>query len=219
MCSSALSELSPTSVTQSLSSAPNPTVPEQRQSSPKANNTNMLEAYKNKPSRCNALSPISVVRASSSDGYNWRKYGQKQVKSPTGSRSYYRCTHSECCAKKIECCDHSGHVVEVVYKSQHSHDPPRKTNYGRESKFASSKQPNMENIVLEKPIRVSNDSNPCPSSKQPPQEVACSADGKRHNASDQRDNSKVDLKDEHVIEIEPKKRQVDASFLFFEDRK
>ncbi|KAK4265381.1 hypothetical protein QN277_026440 [Acacia crassicarpa] len=206
VCSSALSELSPTSVTQSLSSAPSPAVPEQRQSSAKANNTNMLEAYKNKPSRCNALSPVSVVRASSSDGYNWRKYGQKQVKSPTGSRSYYRCTHSECCAKKIECCDHSGHVVEVVYKSQHNHDPPRKTNFGRESKFASSKQPNMENIVLEKPIRVSNDSNPCPSSKQPPQEVPCSADGKGHNASDQRDNSKVDLKDEHVIETEPKKR-------------
>ena len=161
----------------------------------------------------------SVMRASSTDGYNWRKYGQKQVKSPTGSRSYYRCTHSECCAKKIECSDHSGHVVEVVYKSQHSHDPPRKTNYGRESKFASSKQPNVENIVLEKPIRASNDLNPCPSSnpssKQPPEEVPCSADGKGQNSSDQRDSGRDDLKDEHIIETESKKRQVDAFICYF----
>ncbi|XP_054806561.1 probable WRKY transcription factor 32 [Prosopis cineraria] len=206
VCSSALSELSPTSVTQSLSSAPSPAVPEQRKSSSKVNKVNVLEVDQKKPAHRNTLSLLSIVRTSTSDGYNWRKYGQKQVKSPTGSRSYYRCTHSECCAKKIECCDHSGHVVEVVYKSQHSHDPPQKTNSGRESKFAPSKRPNLENIVLENPIRVLNDSNPCPSSKEPPQEAPCSADRKRQNSSDQSENGKAALKDEHAIVTEPKKR-------------
>lgn len=32
----------------------------------------------------------SVVNASTGDGFNWRKYGQKQVKSSDNSRSYYR---------------------------------------------------------------------------------------------------------------------------------
>jgi hypothetical protein len=32
------------------------------------------------------------------DGYNWRKYGQKLVKGI--GRSYFKCTHPDCSAKK-----------------------------------------------------------------------------------------------------------------------
>lgn len=219
VCSTPLSELSPTSVTRSLSSAPSPTVPEQRLSSSKVNNVHVPEVEKKKPSRRNTLSPVSVVRASASDGYNWRKYGQKQVKSPTGSRSYYRCTHSDCSAKKIECCDHSGHVVEVVYKSTHTHDPPRKTNSTRESKLASSKQLTVQNNAPEKPMRVLNDSSPCPSSKEPPQEAPCSPDKKRQNPSDHSENGKVDSEEEHVTEPEPKRRQVGGYIYFLQAQK
>ncbi|XP_023730352.1 probable WRKY transcription factor 32 isoform X1 [Lactuca sativa] len=60
------------------------------------------------------------------DGYNWRKYGQKQVKSPQGSRSYYKCTYSNCDAKKMESCDEYNSVTKLVYKGQHKHDPPTK---------------------------------------------------------------------------------------------
>ncbi|CAN7015319.1 unnamed protein product [Brassica rapa subsp. trilocularis] len=79
------------------------------------------------------------------DGYNWRKYGQKQVKSPKGSRSYYRCTYSECCAKKIECSNDSGNMVQIVTKGLHSHEPPRKSSFSpRESRAASAVTPVLE---------------------------------------------------------------------------
>nr|QFI57438.1 WRKY43 [Glycyrrhiza glabra] len=201
VCSPPLSELSPTSVTQSLSSAPSPTVPEHRLSPPKAISEHVLEVDKRTPGG-KTLSSVSVARAS--DGYNWRKYGQKQVKSPTGSRSYYRCTHSDCSAKKIECCDHSGHVMEIVYKSQHSHDPPHKTNSTRESKSLPSNEPNVENTIPNQSTRVLNDSDPSPSPKNPLQEEPCSADKKRQS-SPNGENGKVNLKEEHD-EPEPKRR-------------
>ncbi|KAJ1410354.1 WRKY domain [Sesbania bispinosa] len=177
-----MSELSPTSVTQSLSSAPSPTVPEKRLSPPKADSVHVLEVDKRTPGG-KTLSSVSVARASTSDGYNWRKYGQKQVKSPTGSRSYYRCTHSDCCAKKIECCNHLGHVMDIVYRSQHSHDPPHKTNSSRESKSLPSNEPNIENTIPKQSIKVLNDSEPSPSPKNPQQETSCSTDKKRQHSS------------------------------------
>ncbi|XP_061347521.1 probable WRKY transcription factor 32 isoform X2 [Gastrolobium bilobum] len=211
MCSTPLSELSPTSVTQSLSSVPSPTAPKQKMSPPKVNDMHVPEVVKNVPSGGKTLSAVSVPRSSASDGYNWRKYGQKQVKSPTGSRSYYRCTHSDCSAKKIECCDHSGHMTEIVYKSEHSHDPPKRTHSIRESKFVSSNEPTVENSVPEKPIRalpirVLQDSDPSISSKEPLQEAPCCADKKRQNSSNISDDSKVILKEEPVNEPEPKRR-------------
>lgn len=207
-CSTPLSDLSPTSVTQSLSIVSSPTIPKQKISTPKVNNAHVPEVDKKNPSGRKTLSSVSIARTSASDGYNWRKYGQKQVKSPTGSRSYYRCTHSDCCAKKIECCDDSGHVIEIVYKSEHSHDPPRKTNSIRENKFLSSSEPIVENSVPEQPIKVLKDADPSISSKESLQEAPCSNDKKRQNTSNISGNDKVILKEEHVNEPVPKKRQV-----------
>ncbi|ESW26880.1 hypothetical protein PHAVU_003G156300 [Phaseolus vulgaris] len=205
VCSTPLSELPPASVTQSLSSVSSPTAPKQKLSTPKVNNAHLPEVDKKNPSGGKALSAVSVARSSASDGYNWRKYGQKQVKSPTGSRSYYRCTHSDCFAKKIECCDHSGHVIEIVYKSEHSHDPPRKTNSLRENKFLSASEPIVENSVPDQPVRLLKDPDPSISSKESLQ-GPCSSDKKRPNSSSISGNGKVILKEEHVNEPEPKKR-------------
>ncbi|XP_040383173.1 probable WRKY transcription factor 32 isoform X2 [Oryza brachyantha] len=66
------------------------------------------------------------------DGFNWRKYGQKQVKSSENSRSYYRCTNSSCLAKKkVEHCP-DGRVVEIIYRGTHNHEPPQKTRFLKE---------------------------------------------------------------------------------------
>ncbi|WJX96801.1 putative WRKY transcription factor 32 [Trifolium repens] len=201
--STPLSEVSsPNFVTNSVSSVPSPTMGIEKMSTPNVSNMLVLSGAKAKP-----LSSVSVPRTPSSDGYNWRKYGQKQVKSPTtSSRSYYRCTQSNCGAKKIECWDHSGHVIETVYRSEHSHDPPRKINSIRESKFAPSNEPTAENSVSVKPVNVPKESEPSTSSKAQ-EEAPCGTDKKPQNSSNINGNGKVILKEEHLDEPEPKRRK------------
>ncbi|XP_057969799.1 probable WRKY transcription factor 32 isoform X2 [Malania oleifera] len=130
-CPTTQSEFSPASVTEPISPAQSPTVPEQQLSlalhinggcTPEMDRQNSLEK----------TISTTHVKMPSADGYNWRKYGQKQVKSPKGSRSYYKCTYSDCSVKKIECCDDSGGVIEVIYRGQHNHEPPRMINSVRE---------------------------------------------------------------------------------------
>ncbi|KAI3691657.1 hypothetical protein L6452_31458 [Arctium lappa] len=63
------------------------------------------------------------------DGYNWRKYGQKQVKGSEYPRSYYKCTHQNCPVKKKVERNLDGLVTEIIYKGEHNHQPPR-SGYG-----------------------------------------------------------------------------------------
>ncbi|XVF70998.1 hypothetical protein PTKIN_Ptkin11bG0206700 [Pterospermum kingtungense] len=65
-----------------------------------------------------------VGGAPSEDGYNWRKYGQKQVKGSEYPRSYYKCTHSTCQVKKKVERSHEGHITEIIYKGAHNHPKP-----------------------------------------------------------------------------------------------
>ncbi|KAI9190914.1 hypothetical protein LWI28_000735 [Acer negundo] len=206
-CPTSISELSPTSVTQSISSVPSPTLPEKRLSPLKVINVSVPEADQQNSSDLKSISVVHIVKTPVFDGYNWRKYGQKQVKSPKGSRSYYKCTFSDCCAKKIECSDHSGHVIEIVNKGMHSHDPPRKNNCIRESRIAPSVGAVLQDIVSEQPVRMLNDSDPSTSSKDSIQETTTIPDKKRPNLSGGVDrNDEVLVKEEHVHEPEPKKR-------------
>lgn len=207
-CPTRLSELSPTSVTQSISAAPSPTLLERRLSPPKVNNLCIPEADQQNSLDIKTVPSTPVVKSSASDGYNWRKYGQKQVKSPIGSRSYYKCTYSECFAKKIECCDHSGHVTETVYKSHHTHDPPRKGNCIRESKLASSTERVLGTSVTEQPSRILNDSDPSTSSKDLMHETLPCPERKRQRSNNSDENGDTKVKEEHANEPEPKRRQV-----------
>ncbi|KAG6486640.1 hypothetical protein ZIOFF_055219 [Zingiber officinale] len=72
------------------------------------------------------------------DAYNWRKYGQKQVKSSENARSYYRCTDSNCSVKKkvVHCPD--GAIIEVIYRGKHNHDPPQKHRLSENSNCSST---------------------------------------------------------------------------------
>ncbi|KAL8166234.1 hypothetical protein V2J09_007733 [Rumex salicifolius] len=61
------------------------------------------------------------VVGNSEDGYNWRKYGQKQVKASEFPRSYYKCTHPSCPVKKKVEHSNEGQIIEIVYKGAHNH--------------------------------------------------------------------------------------------------
>eukprot|EP00262_Sarcandra_glabra_P000432 TRINITY_DN10507_c0_g2_i1.p1 TRINITY_DN10507_c0_g2~~TRINITY_DN10507_c0_g2_i1.p1 ORF type:complete len:616 (+),score=115.40 TRINITY_DN10507_c0_g2_i1:107-1849(+) len=90
-----------------------------------------------------ALPPMGMGRPSE-DGYNWRKYGQKQVKGSEHPRSYYKCTHPNCQVKKKVERSHDGQITEIIYKSSHNHpkpQPSRRSGIG--SAFSFNEMPEM----------------------------------------------------------------------------
>lgn len=158
-----------------------------------------------------SLSP-SALKASSTDGYNWRKYGQKQVKSPQGFRSYFRCTYSECCAKKIEFSDHLGHLRETIYKSQHNHDPPRKVNSVKQSRIMKTAGPLKESNAAEYPIPVLNDSNPSATSRESVRDMSMVPKGIPQDSTGFYEDAKTTSKGGDALESEPKDRRVLSNF-------
>ncbi|KAI6700502.1 hypothetical protein NL676_014826 [Syzygium grande] len=66
-----------------------------------------------------------VLEKPTEDGFNWRKYGQKQVKGCGYPRSYYKCSHLKCSVKKKV--EHSldGRITEITYRGQHQHEMPQ----------------------------------------------------------------------------------------------
>ncbi|KAL9249628.1 WRKY transcription factor SUSIBA2-like protein [Drosera capensis] len=65
-----------------------------------------------------ASPPVGIL--TSDNGYNWRKYGQKQVGSEY-PRSYYKCTHLDCPVKKKIERSQDGQITEIIYKGDHIH--------------------------------------------------------------------------------------------------
>ncbi|CAJ1970728.1 unnamed protein product [Sphenostylis stenocarpa] len=86
--------------------------------------------YSNYPPQSQTLSRRS------DDGYNWRKYGQKQVKGSENPRSYYKCTYPNCPTKKKVERSLDGQITEIVYKGTHNHPKPQSTR--RNSSSSSS---------------------------------------------------------------------------------
>uniref|UniRef100_A0A7N0UKN0 WRKY domain-containing protein n=1 Tax=Kalanchoe fedtschenkoi TaxID=63787 RepID=A0A7N0UKN0_KALFE len=75
----------------------------------------------------------AVADKPADDGYNWRKYGQKQVKGSAYPRSYYKCTNAACPVKKKVERSLDGQVTEIIYKGQHNHKPPPASKRSREA--------------------------------------------------------------------------------------
>ncbi|KAF5178495.1 Wrky transcription factor susiba2 [Thalictrum thalictroides] len=67
----------------------------------------------------------TVTGRTSEDGYNWRKYGQKQVKGSGYWRSYYKCIHQNCLVKKKIEHSHDGQNTGFIYKGVHNHPMPQ----------------------------------------------------------------------------------------------
>ncbi|OIV95501.1 hypothetical protein TanjilG_23232 [Lupinus angustifolius] len=83
------------------------------------------------------------------DGYNWRKYGQKQVKGSEYPRSYYKCTHPNCLVKKKVERSHEGHMTEIIYKGAHNHSKPtlnRRSGMGSANPNADMQVDNPEQV-------------------------------------------------------------------------
>ncbi|GAB2215087.1 hypothetical protein Drorol1_Dr00019462 [Drosera rotundifolia] len=61
----------------------------------------------------------------SEDGYNWRKYGQKNVIGNQSIRCYYKCSYPVCLAKKRVEHSNDGHVTGTTYFGKHDHSQPQ----------------------------------------------------------------------------------------------
>lgn len=86
------------------------------------------ENMQNNPAPMHYCQPSQYVREQKAeDGYNWRKYGQKQVKGSENPRSYYKCTFPNCPTKKKVERNLDGHITEIVYKGSHNHPKPQST--------------------------------------------------------------------------------------------
>ncbi|KAG0463668.1 hypothetical protein HPP92_019737 [Vanilla planifolia] len=81
----------------------------------------------NKHCKTTSIAPSLRDLRRSEDGYNWRKYGQKQVKGSENPRSYYKCTHPSCPTKKKVERSLDGHATEIIYKGTHNHPKPQRT--------------------------------------------------------------------------------------------
>lgn len=75
----------------------------------------------------NHLQSHQCLNRRSDDGFNWRKYGQKQVKGSENPRSYYKCTYPNCPTKKKVERSLDGQITEIVYKGNHNHPKPQNT--------------------------------------------------------------------------------------------
>jgi hypothetical protein len=108
------------------------------------------------PSQKNYGQPLQYAREQkkSDDGYNWRKYGQKQVKGSENPRSYYKCTFPNCPTKKKVERNLDGYITEIVYKGNHNHQKPQSTRRSsshsmQNPSYGRLGMPNQANSVVE----------------------------------------------------------------------
>lgn len=97
---------------------------------------------------CDQISSAAiVVDKPVDDGYNWRKYGQKQVKGSEYPRSYYKCTHPKCPVKKKVERSLDGQVTEIIYKGQHNHQQPPSNKRPKEIATDLNRNSDTKNAV------------------------------------------------------------------------
>lgn len=105
----------------------------------------------------NRSQPASLtVDKPADDGYNWRKYGQKQVKGSEFPRSYYKCTTPGCPVKKKVERSLDGQVTEIIYKGQHNHQPPQPNKRAKDSGSLNGNPNNQGNSVSASQLQSGN---------------------------------------------------------------
>ncbi|GAB2257626.1 hypothetical protein Droror1_Dr00013786 [Drosera rotundifolia] len=83
----------------------------------------------------------------SDDGYNWRKYGQKQVKGSENPRSYYKCSYPNCPTKKKVERSLDGQITEIVYKGNHIHPKPQPNRRTAHHSSSSNPPPSVQAVA------------------------------------------------------------------------
>lgn len=117
--------------------------PEQGSNEPKMQN-NAATSLPPNPNFYTQSSQSSREQRRLDDGYNWRKYGQKQVKGSENPRSYYKCTSPGCPTKKKVERTLDGHITEIVYKGNHNHPKPQSTRRSSSQSYQNPLGANSE---------------------------------------------------------------------------
>lgn len=154
-----------------------------------------------------------VIDKPGDDGYNWRKYGQKQVKGSDYPRSYYKCTHLNCPVKKKVERAPDGRITEIIYKGQHNHEKPqsnKRTRDNSESNGTANIQPKSESNSQGLFGNVNKVSESAPDCSVPESDQISNQGAPRNlGSSESADVGDVDNREEgDDIEPNPKRRQV-----------
>lgn len=99
--------------------------------------------------------------------------------------------------------------MEIIYKSAHSHDPPRMVNRVRKSRIFKNAGSVMENNAREHSTRVLNGSNSSASSR----ETLMVSEGKQPDSSGFNRDAETTSRREDTLELEPKQRQVLSNYI------
>ncbi|KAL1207740.1 putative WRKY transcription factor 4 [Cardamine amara subsp. amara] len=157
--------------------------------------------------------PLNVDKPAD-DGYNWRKYGQKQVKGSEYPRSYYKCTNPGCPVKKKVERSLDGQVTEIIYKGQHNHEPPQNKRGNKDSTAnlnGSSINNNRGNSELAASQFQTSSSN---KTKREQHEAASQATTTEHmsEASDSEEvgNGETGEREKDGNEPDPKRRSIEV---------
>ncbi|XP_010495680.1 PREDICTED: probable WRKY transcription factor 4 [Camelina sativa] len=187
---------------QILTSAPHSSVPAQRETS----DVTIIEHR--------SQQPLNVDKPAD-DGYNWRKYGQKQVKGSEFPRSYYKCTNQGCPVKKKVERSLDGQVTEIIYKGQHNHEPPQNTKRGNKDSTANLNGSSINNNCGSSELAASQfQTNSSNKTKRDQHEAASQATTTEHmsEASDSEEvgNGETGVREKDENEPDTKRRSVEV---------
>ncbi|CAH2045617.1 unnamed protein product [Thlaspi arvense] len=179
----------------SFSSGPRSQIPDPVQDSSQVQReTSEISVFEHRSQPQNADKPAD-------DGYNWRKYGQKQVKGSDYPRSYYKCTHPACPVKKKVERSLDGQVTEIIYKGQHNHEPPQKrgNNNGSSKSSDVAAQFKTSNSSLNKSKR-----------DQETSQVTTTEQMSEASDSEEVGNAETSVGGKHEDEPDPKRRNTEV---------
>ncbi|KAL2667064.1 hypothetical protein AAZV13_01G047400 [Glycine max] len=166
----------------------------------------MTESADHSHSEQRLQSSLLNVDKPADDGYNWRKYGQKQVKGSEFPRSYYKCTHPNCSVKKKVERSLEGHVTAIIYKGEHNHQRPHPNKRSKDT-MTSNANSNIQGSVDSTYQGTTTNSM----SKMDPESSQATADHLSGTSESEEVGDHETEVDEKNVEPDPKRRKAEVS--------